>query len=104
MSEILTQQQREILEHTIGLEHRLKEHRLKVMKPKRGQRRNTLTEDSFRNYFCETVGGMHELDITILIRLGLMSRGETINGGRDYYVHATEAGIKEALTRRAGHQ
>lgn len=96
MSEILSPQQREILEHTIGLEHRLK-----VMKPKRGQRRNTLTEDSFRNYFCETVGGLHELDIAILIRLGLMSRGETINGGRDYYVHATEAGIKEALTGRA---
>lgn len=73
---ILSPQQREILEHTIGLEHRLK-----VMKPKRGQRRNTLTEDSFRNYFCETVGGLHELDIAILIRLGLMSRGETINGG-----------------------
>lgn len=97
ITETLTQQQREILEHTIGLEYRLK-----VMKPKRGQRRNTLTEDSFRNYFCETVGGLHEDDIAILIRLGLMSRGQTINGGRDYYVHATEAGIKEALTGRAG--
>lgn len=97
MSEILTPQQREILEHTIGLEYRLK-----VMKPKHGQRRNTLTEDSFRNYFCETVGGLHELDIAILIRLGLMSRGQTINAGRDYYVHATEAGIKEAFTGRAG--
>jgi hypothetical protein len=73
-----TKAQREILRHSLFGSSRAK-------KP-------------FRNYFCETVGGEHESDIAKLIELGLMKRGHTINGGRDYYVHVTEAGAAEIDT------
>jgi hypothetical protein len=49
----------------------------------------------FRNYFCASVGGEYDAAITRLVGLGLMSRGRTINQGRDYYAYVTEAGAAE---------
>lgn len=48
----------------------------------------------YRNYFCATIGGEYEKDMEEMLALGLVSKGHTINQGRDRYYHATLAGCQ----------
>lgn len=72
MAEIsLSERQTEILQHAVGYDSR---------KP------------GFRNYFCASLGSDdHDVCLSLAV-LGLMTRGATINGGRDQYFFVNQAG------------
>ena len=71
---LTTRRQRAIMRHALGVERHV---------------------SSGRNYYCSPASGpMHE-DITRLVELGLMARGDGGTGDPTYYAHVTEAGIAE---------
>jgi hypothetical protein len=75
MSDIATtKQQRDIMRHALGLDQR---------------------RESFRNHYCAAVGSPDDGEVRTLIEKGLMVKGETINDGREYYAHVTDAGKVE---------
>lgn len=66
---ILTEEQREILLHTLGVD-----------RPNRAP---------WRNYYCDRVDSP---ELEALVTLGAMQRGVTLNEGRDRYYHVTPDG------------
>jgi hypothetical protein len=73
MSIAITQEQRDILRHSLCGS---------------GSR-------PYRNCYCVESGCIDDRSIQQLINMGLMKRGRTINEGRNYYAHVTDAGAKE---------
>lgn len=70
----ITKAQRESLEHALGLDY---PHQI----------RDGVT---WRNHYCASDG---DSDMEALVAAGLMSRGGTINQGRDRYYFATAEGM-----------
>ena len=69
-----TKKQREIMQHALGLHRRPK---------------------SYRNYYCAAVGSEEDTEITKLVEMHLMEKGQVINDGKAYYAFVTEIGRDE---------
>lgn len=74
MLEMLTDDDRSIIEHSLGIEG------------KKGQKRKP-----YRNHYCADAGNSR---LDALAVRGLMKRGGTINSGTMRYFYVTEAGAK----------